>query len=210
MQNKAKPGATGVYGQRFSCWPWAGRGVKRAKRSRFGPVGGYLRRTNPIWGPQAPPSRIADWKMPSSIERWRQNAPNEPNLARPAGKMRRTNPILPLPGRGTRGKCAEQSQFGAPRRQMGATDPALVTGGRGRAHAAAVVRLSQPFPTVSVYRRRRAGTGTPDATYRAGEPTVALRRESRPAPNAARWLPAKLTRPRQDDYANKMPLASQR
>jgi hypothetical protein len=38
VQNEAKLGGTGVYGQRpLSCWAWLGRGVKRAKRSQFCP-----------------------------------------------------------------------------------------------------------------------------------------------------------------------------
>jgi hypothetical protein len=36
VQNEAKLGATGVYGQRgLSCGAWLGRGVKRAKRTQF-------------------------------------------------------------------------------------------------------------------------------------------------------------------------------
>jgi hypothetical protein len=40
MQNEAKLGGTGVYGQRQSCGVWLGPGVKRAKRTQFGPAGG--------------------------------------------------------------------------------------------------------------------------------------------------------------------------
>jgi hypothetical protein len=54
VQNEAKLGGTGVYGQRRLPWgPRVGRGVKCAKRTQFPPAGGDRRRKsferNPIW-----------------------------------------------------------------------------------------------------------------------------------------------------------------
>jgi hypothetical protein len=54
VQNEAKLGETGVYGQRRLPWgPRVGRGVKCAKRTQFPPAGGDRRRKsferNPIW-----------------------------------------------------------------------------------------------------------------------------------------------------------------
>jgi hypothetical protein len=47
VRNEAKPGQDGIYGQgQLSCRAWLGPGVKRAKRTQFGPAVGGCRGKN--------------------------------------------------------------------------------------------------------------------------------------------------------------------
>jgi hypothetical protein len=100
VRNAAKLGGPGVCGQkRLSCRAWLGLGVKRAKRTQFGPAGGRCRRklreTKPNLGQLGHVG-----KGRRRVGRWwarEGNVQNEPNLARPET--------------GTGGNCAKRSQF---------------------------------------------------------------------------------------------------
>jgi hypothetical protein len=117
VQNEAKLGVTGVWGQRRSpCGTWLGRGVKRAKRTQFGagwdgprgrgPSGRYAKRTQ--FGPRAQewaraggPGWSAGGRLYKTNPIWpgrRVNAQNEPNLARPEGKCAKRTQSRPAGG----------------------------------------------------------------------------------------------------------------
>jgi hypothetical protein len=82
VQNEAKLRGTGVCGQsQLPCWACPGRGVKRAKRTQFRPVGRRRRRVNA----QNEPNLARCGRVAAGIVR---NEPNfAPGIDRPARRV---------------------------------------------------------------------------------------------------------------------------